>query len=400
MAEQPELHFLFANADQQVFRATLDAIDGLVVPGTVATYFRQGTGGFVLSLARPYVIDPRTPIFQFGIPVRADRPSHEALARVCGEAFFRAVKQQTALKAEDWINAAESFAQFQLEYTTTSADRFARYAALLDEPTTSPSPPAFILPTYLMVAPDLSDSELVVRMLEVTKKSVGSRAPVAAVAAIDGMGGATEIQALSSLIASVRAARVDAVHYWINDFRETEASIDEILALGSLVREHSSTRLVSMYGGFLSIALSRLGLAVVSSGIGYSESRDAQSLFRTGPVPARYYHPSLHAFLSLDMADRLADKAKSWGPCVCQRCQGRFSSVAQMTYQDLLAHFVYTRVDERRLVLDTTPAALADQLESVAAVAEAATMQLVPALRKNVRYQHLSRWADALRQLS
>src|SRR4051794_12208046 len=82
-------HYLaYGATDQQTARDLADVYDGLLVPGTVAAFQREGTGGFVLTLsataaAPDYVIDPRFPLFQQALI--APKRSHEALADLLGD---------------------------------------------------------------------------------------------------------------------------------------------------------------------------------------------------------------------------------------------------------------------------------------------------------------------------
>src|SRR5207245_1020479 len=82
-------HYLaYGATDQETFRALRGAYTGVLVPGTIAAWQRQGTGGFVLALsateqAPPYVIDPRFPLFQQ--PLKDPKASHEALADLLGD---------------------------------------------------------------------------------------------------------------------------------------------------------------------------------------------------------------------------------------------------------------------------------------------------------------------------
>src|SRR6266511_1278969 len=85
---EPFSHYLsYGATDQQTVRDLTGAYNGLVVPGTVAAFQRQGTGGFVLALsatqaAAKYVIDPRFPLFQQ--PLSQPKKSHFALADLLG----------------------------------------------------------------------------------------------------------------------------------------------------------------------------------------------------------------------------------------------------------------------------------------------------------------------------
>ena len=67
----------YSHSDQALLRnpSLDDCWDGLVVPGTLATYYFEGTGGFVLTRGVPYVIDPRTPLLQ---TIEISRPAPKA----------------------------------------------------------------------------------------------------------------------------------------------------------------------------------------------------------------------------------------------------------------------------------------------------------------------------------
>ena len=61
--------------------------EGILVPGTVAAFQKEGTGGFVLALSAstaqiPYVIDPRSPLFQQPLP--KPKKSHQSLKHILG----------------------------------------------------------------------------------------------------------------------------------------------------------------------------------------------------------------------------------------------------------------------------------------------------------------------------
>ena len=74
-------HFLaYGNSDQASFRdpAVRGSFDVLTIPGTIASYYPDATAAFVLSCEKPYIIDPRTPLFQDRLD--SPRASHLTLA--------------------------------------------------------------------------------------------------------------------------------------------------------------------------------------------------------------------------------------------------------------------------------------------------------------------------------
>src|SRR3954471_2593944 len=114
MFEKKFSHYLsYGPADQHTVRELRDSFDGLLVPGTVAAFQLEGTGGFVLALSAteshtPYIIDPRSPLFQQDIeePKRA----HEALKAILGlpEDYSPNPRKWNAglveKVAENWVN--------------------------------------------------------------------------------------------------------------------------------------------------------------------------------------------------------------------------------------------------------------------------------------------------------
>src|SRR5258708_3356214 len=81
-------HFLsFSATDQQTARELAGSYDGLLVPGTVASFQTDGTKGFVLTLSATsssprYAVDPRFPLFQQPLP--SPKHSHRTLADIFG----------------------------------------------------------------------------------------------------------------------------------------------------------------------------------------------------------------------------------------------------------------------------------------------------------------------------
>ena len=87
MADRGTHWLAFSNSDQQILteRTQGELWDALVVPGTLATYYMQGVGGYVLATRRPFVIDPRTPLIQPAFDEDRPRPpkaSHKTLAKI------------------------------------------------------------------------------------------------------------------------------------------------------------------------------------------------------------------------------------------------------------------------------------------------------------------------------
>ena len=131
------LHFLaFGHSNQSTFRReTLqDIYDGVSVPGTIATYFQQATGGFVLALDKPYFLDPRTPLFQGN--VQAVRASFLTLAKAHGPAIHTVVSRAKDADIRLWdeiqnIHDASELSSSWLEYQRNYVEESFRAFRLL-----------------------------------------------------------------------------------------------------------------------------------------------------------------------------------------------------------------------------------------------------------------------------
>jgi hypothetical protein len=405
-AEEPVVLFAYGHADQSVFRAFGDALDAMLVPGTIATYFREATGGFVLSLGVPYVIDPRTPIFQYGIPASEIRASHNSLADACGPAFSTALRAARAfdeLSEDQWIEASRNIVAFQRTYAETSSSRMAKYAALLGRPApVAPGAPTLVLPAYLMAeqADHIANWQLSLQMLEAAQEGAGD-IPVAAVVALRSYDAShPSLPDLDQMLGDVEAAGIDTVFFWLNDFHERSASADLVAGMAHLLGRHADLTMYTLYGGYLSLALNAFGLRGVGSGVGYSESRDATQLFRTGAPRPRYYHPKLHGFLNADVAELLVRQAGTALQCSCVVCQAPEIggiSIGRLDLRSLMLHFVHVRKAEQVAVRAMSVGELAEDLEESAATLEEAARRLAGRLGSAVSVDRLRRWADGLR---
>lgn len=116
-----------------------DLVDAVIAPGTVATFHHQAVPALLWKLDRDYLIDPRTPLFQFGDGRRA-KPSALTLASAYGEEFLARVdrgRRVMSMATDEWCSAARSWATFQRNYAPRGQFSF------------NP-PPAAVLPLYLM----------------------------------------------------------------------------------------------------------------------------------------------------------------------------------------------------------------------------------------------------------
>jgi len=409
-------HFLaYGNSDQVSFRSDLvrECFDVMTVPGTIAAYYQDATAAFVLSSEIPYLIDPRTPLFQGRI--ESPKPSHVSLAEWHGEHVLRLVTaavdgHDSYLSPSDFDDPGvlRDMVDRIVHEQTAYADRapgvenkIDRYRRLLAEARGSshvesafrPAAPIGVVAPYFAVTSTLDPWWSVNR--RVWDYCVESHANDLAVMPVVTVG---DVSVLDQALAEVPADLGLDVLFWVTGFDERRAVGQDLDALWSTVRSASNrgVRLANMYGGYFSILLARAGLAAFGNGLTYSESRAWPALAATGAAPARYYVPALHLFLTPALAQALLDLAPTLG-CECRVCRdesGRSRSVVALTYHELKEHFAAARQWERVFVDTSSVAEMELQLVDAARIVEGVRDRLPP--RSNVSTLHLDTWARVL----
>lgn len=349
----------YTHADQALLRDTaLDEYwDGLVVPGTLATYYFGGTGGFVLTLQKPYLIDPRTPLLQTMAIRRPPRASHLKLAEVHDPAVVGTWPEAEIPREhwEDgrWPDVVRRVLEFQVEYSTSATDKLDKYNKLRElagrEPMSAPplDPMRLIPPYWAVLGVDDPWWALTKQALEFSLAEHPDEAlPVITLRS------RADLSQFADLIRDLPAG-CDRVYCWASDWNEADATRDDIegwLAAIAAASEQDVT-VCNLYGGALSVLLTARGLAGVNHGIGYSESRDSDRLAATGAPQTRYYHPALREFLTVPNAQPAIDHLPAEWACNCDVCglvideAGR-PQVGRLSSEQLKRHFLISRHSE------------------------------------------------------
>lgn len=363
MFESRFSHFLsYGPSDQHTLRALRGEYGGLIVPGTVAAFQRQGTGGFVLSLSAsesrtPYVIDPRSPLFQQFI--QDPKKSHELLREVLG--LPRDLRPLPESFDAGIVKAmAENWARFNCNYHSDVAEKFKKYAERLGDTEISreqASAPELVLAPYFVASSVEDPWWEVASVLAATTRS--------AVAALDKSRHTLRVVASASASALdallQNAGSEDRVIVWVSDLNELKAPEIDLVAYGGAIRAAAARgqQVFALYGGFFAVLLASLGLRGASHGIGFGEYRSWRELPQSGPPPARYYLPETHCYVRPELADVL------WGArvtaCECSVC--RSTPPILLEYHELMMHSVLCRSKEIRDWADLSPSASADRLE-------------------------------------
>lgn len=392
-------HYLsYGATDQQTLRDLSDSYEGLVVPGTVAAFQREGTGGFVLSLsardgAPPYVIDPRFPLFQKALV--NPKKSHSALAGIlkAPELLWQVAPTPSDFTDELIERVARSWVEFNSNYTSREAGKFEKYAKLLDEDVVQDAvqgPEAIIAP-YL-VADGPAWWERSKALMDASVAAAGTK--ILRVVAT------TDASQLNALLGDVTDEKVIV---WVSGLKEIEVSVNALVDYGAALRAAASRgqACFAIYGGFFSVLLRAAGLRGACHGIGYGEDRAWPELPQSGPPPPRYYAPRFHRYISQDLAYQLWSRDADLTACGCPICD---NGPPVLGYHDLMKHSVHARQFEIDSWAGIGLSEMADRLEEerLKLDEDLRAVQLPNPLRGPVSRatNHLPRWVEALRTLA
>ena len=399
MFDQFSHYLTYGATDQQTVRELREFYDGLIVPGTVAAFQREGTGGFVLSLsatpeAPPYLIDPRFPLFQKAIT--APKKSHEALAELLGEPNL---VRRVDPSPEDFpptllSKIARNWVEFNTSYESRQAAKFQKYASRLDEEVDAENaraPSAIVAPYFVSETDEWW--RVSQELLAATRQAAPPGMSVLPVTACAMSG---------ELDPRLKHGGEEKAIIWVSGLEELGSDPSDLLTYAQAVQaaDARGQSTFALYGGFFSVLLGSVGLRGACHGIGYGEHRNWPELQQSGPPPARYYAPRFHRYIGQDLAYQLWSLDADLTACDCDICKGR---PPVLDYHDLMKHSVLARKAEidRWSPLDPgeTLTLLEAETESLEEDIEAAGLP-VPLIAPTERAtRHLARWIAVLRRL-
>lgn len=415
----------YGNSDQASFRhaEVRGSFDTMTVPGTIASYYDEATAAFVLSSKIPYLIDPRTPLFQDELA--APRASHYTLADWHGQSVRARIPADGAaahFPPSFWTppvvrQMVAEIVDRQRAYAANAprvTKKLARYAKLLAEamqqqqavvPPGDPSGPSAVLAPYFAVT-GLSDPWWsVVKEVWAASGAMPDPSEISPVLCVGPRRDDTQsgtrvtdgVAVLAELLPELPAALARTAYVWITGFDERAVDEGTLLRLWRTVQGRpQGWDLINMYGGFFSICLRYAGLAGFGNGLTYSESRAWPALASTGSAPPRYYIRDLHLFLPPAAAAALID-AEPGFECPCNACaelRAAGGTIAAMPYHSLKRHFALARAWELSQTATLPPHNLAADLRTAKQRLDAAGPHLPRGMSPNG--EHLSRWANVL----
>jgi hypothetical protein len=443
---------LGSHSEKEYLLRTMQFLDGLILGANLVEATPGATSSFIVKacgnkLATPYFIDPMT--YAFGTYVdretgqaradldwiksdqkiartkrieRALKRSYSRLGLALGGAFEVSVKTGTALNAATFNSAeivretSEAVVSYQLSRISqefANDPEFESYAEDL------PSPAAVFAP-YFYAEPSDFGAWINANLRLATATARIATVPAHAVICVD-QSYLTDETFLNLLKRELPQTGVAGVWLWFSRLREDDASLEHLLALRELVASLSRhMQVFNMHGGFFSLALTKVGLAGISHGIGYGEQKDVIPVIGQSTPMVRYYLPDIYKRVGVPEIERCFSSLGIKAPadfhsqvCRCVVCKGvvvediaDFAAFGEMQRSTPLAkrfaqtpaaakrcrfHFLLNRIRERDELNAMTIDALARRLEDASS-----KWGLQPTLRDQT--QHLGRWISALRQ--
>jgi hypothetical protein len=395
-------HYLaYLATDQETFRDLRASFNGVLVPGTIAAWQRQGTGGFVLSLsateaAPPYVIDPRFPLFQQRLP--AAKQSHLALADIFEDpALIQTLHDPAPEQFPDarLESLARAWVAFNLGYGQTSNEKFDKYAKRLGEEIPEPTDaraPELILAPYFVAKGQHDRWWDRSKRLFLETRSAADGVDCARVTA------AENVYVLDELLNDVPAENLVV---WVSGMDEYKATTQELATYRAALTAGNKRghRIFALYGAFFSVLQASAGLDGAAHGVGFSEHRDWRELPQSGAPVARYYMPRWHRYVPVDLAQTLWLLDRSLCECACPHCNVQQPN--EMSYHDLMKHSVWCRqkeIDVWSVEPMISTAATALSAEYAESLEKISNLDLLPAVRARALYliSHIPRWTAAL----
>lgn len=348
-----------SHSERDYVEKTIGLFDGLMLAANLIEATPGASASLVLKLCGaskvPFYLDPMTYAYgcyvdpetdqergdldwikseqkQGGKVIRTFKSSYAKLAEQLGSPFSDAIDRSSALTPEDFKSpevvraVCDSVCRYQSERIREEFrdPEYRDYAN--DVPT-----PAVLFTPYFYIGP-LGWSEWLDLTLNLATVAARQQhgAPTHAVICAD-RSFLSSPEFLSTLKTKLPRTGVAGVWLWFSRFDEHRADLPELQAFKDLVKSMVAAGLVvyNLHGGYLSLALSKLGLKGVVQAVGYGEQKDVVPVVGQSSPTVRYYLPSLfrrvgvpdveRCFRSLEItsADRFFAKV-----CDCSICKG------------------------------------------------------------------------------
>ncbi len=403
--------------DKPLIHQEKGKIDGIVVPAHILAHQTPSTSVFISSLPeKPYLIDPMTFVFQNPTEAHVNEAGalRQSIGKLCRAYHPNLAECLQGLDAEEALEPdelpdteelCEGVLKFQREAVAAGSALSGARKYLDRYAVSRATEPRAVVPPYFYFEM-IGDGwyELALECARITARLAPEGVKVLPVVHC-------EVDSLTgSGIARISKdySPYGQVMMWINNFVQGAVDQGSIAQVRSLVRafDENEVSIESLYGGYLMMLMSFDGLAAVSHGILYTESKSTTLTPGSGGPAERYYIPKFHEFRSLGQTDLIIHRHPEL-ICDCAVCKRHMGGkpdniVRYMDNPELLQeHFLTVRRAEADALGASSPQKEADALRRTYAAYHASISDLPnpdafisKAPMKGLAY--LERWASAI----
>jgi len=314
---------------------------GIAIGANVAAWGQSWVAVLLGETGKPFFIDPVTYIFAQdpGMILKDDelRQSYGLVVDGYG-GMLTSVAGKKPLKPEDFstsgrltkagrefVDSVLLFEQTALSKGESTQRRISDYLEMIgEERETRSLDPEFLVPPYFFAA-SLDDrwysTSLSMAKYAASKDLSRDVVPVLCLSTA----ALRDERAVGQIVDDYGG--VSSVNVWLSDFDETKATPSQLQGYGRLISGFAKkgVRPLVLYGGFYALMLSSVGLAGISSGVCYAESKGVARQATGGGAPIRYYVPRAH--LKVALANAISFYAANPAEfCRCAVCRALVNS--------------------------------------------------------------------------
>lgn len=358
---------------QKFFREHSEKYQGVIIPISISTSFPTGTYGFIRALCakndKKYAIDPRTALFQKNWNRAVVRKPHFRMADVLGSPFEKGLKgpvKTTDLNNNSITEIAEKCIQYQLEYRTRQEDakKLEKYKKLLEvDSFVELGEPQHLIPPYFEFKSN-DDPWLNINM-QIMRASVDiqSNVPIRPVIHFNRLSQNIDF---NEIFAEIKEIGISEIWLYPNNFHEHEATVSSGRNYKTLLETSINNGIspYTLFGGYLSVVFSKLGLQGFGNGIGYGEWRES-GYHKGGNALNRIYIYQLHRYLDPQLAQSLIDSKPEYFIAdfeILDNCYNSGRPLDSLSREECLDHFMECRKREMDFVHENTIHEISAQL--------------------------------------
>ena len=327
---------LGTHAEKQYLSLSVSLFDEVLVNANLMEAGPGSTALFIVSLGKPYMLDPvsysfaQNPEYLMSSRRSELKRTFRALIHRFGEPLAVCAEGSRAVLASDFADSdkAEGFCRRVLDYQRTRVvEALRENEAFLDEVALEEVPPERLIAPYFHNDERRTWLAVNRRLAEAGAGLAGEGENLCVAVAFDALmlDRREEVDALAETYEGLDCA---GYLFWPSDFDETGATVGQIKGLRRLV-----TRLcgengegMMLYGGYFTALLEREGITATSHGVGYGEKRDIVPVVGGGLPPAKYYLQAIHDRIRIEEMLRLAEAVDDATflreICRCTICSG------------------------------------------------------------------------------